>query len=246
MEMLLKILLGLRITSSPASLRTILLYLAFLAETKAYVSIINYLSAVWSLHKLNGIQHIEPSTFAIQMTLRGIHICKQAAPLRVEDLKLIFTHLDMDNSEDVAFWLAIILCFRGLLRKSNMVQKDLAVCLLDVMMFPWGLLLSVRRTKTISFRERVLSIPFHRMTGSIFCVFLFYILLLSLVTYPSRESQLISYMRNGSWVRGSFRWFSLKLTGISNMLSLSGVSTHSLRRGGASAMGDADFTLLQI
>ena len=41
----------------PASLDTVLLYIVFLADRLKYVSIINYLSALWVLHRINGIPH---------------------------------------------------------------------------------------------------------------------------------------------------------------------------------------------
>ena len=40
--------------------------------------------------------------------------------------------LDMSRSEDVAYWVSILLGFRGLLRKSNIVEEDMAVRVKDV------------------------------------------------------------------------------------------------------------------
>ena len=56
----------------PASLDTILLYLSHMSLSFKYVSIINYLSSVWTLHKLNGFLHIDKGTFELHVTLRGI------------------------------------------------------------------------------------------------------------------------------------------------------------------------------
>ena len=75
----------------PADLDTILLYLAFMASNFKYVSIINYLSAVWVLHKVNCFQHISPNCFEIRMTLRGIRrvlgdSANQARPLSSQEL----------------------------------------------------------------------------------------------------------------------------------------------------------------
>ena len=236
--------------SLPASMETILLYLAYLAESRSYVTIINYLSAVWSLHKLSGVPHLDPSSFEIQMTLKGIkrtlgdERC-QARPITVHELKLVFSTLDMSNSEDVAFWLALLICFRGLLRKSNVVEQDLALLYSDVDLTSWGLLIKLRRTKTITCKERVLVIPFVSI-ASVFCVRKSFLLLSSMVRYPSLDSQLVSYMRKGTWVRATYSWLRDKLAGISRTLGLSHVTSHSLRRGGATALADADFTLLQI
>ena len=235
----------------PAEMDTILLYLAYLAQTRSYITIINYLSAVWSLHKLNGLQHIDPSLFEIQMTLKGIKrvlgdVRTQAKPITVKELRLMFSTLDMSDSQDIAFWLSLLLCFRGLLRKSNVVEPGMAVLLSDMEVTPWGVMLNVRRTKTITCKERVLSIPFLALPSSIFCVKRFFLLLRLSVVYPSKDSQLISFMRGGRWIRASYNWLGDKLSGISRTLGLSHFTTHSLRRGSATALADADFTLLQI
>ena len=163
----------------PAALETVLLYLAYLADSKSYVTIINYLSAVWSFHRVNGVPHIDTSSFPIKMTLKGIHRTNrdsknQAAVLTVNDLHHIFTCLDLLQSEHVAFWLDGIFCFRGLLRKSKVVERDLALLVSDAMVQLWGLLIKVRRTKTITCRERVLEIPFNVLPSFIFCVCRFF------------------------------------------------------------------------
>ena len=72
-----------------------------------------------------------------------------------------------------------------------MVEPDLAVQLSDVVVFEWGVLLRVCRTKTISFKERVLTIPFVKIPTSIFCVYKCFHLLSLLVLFQSGHSQLI-------------------------------------------------------
>ena len=235
----------------PATLETILMYLAYLAESKAYNSIVNYLSAVWTLHKLNNFPHIDPSTFEIVITLRGIkrvlgNTTKEARPISVKELRRIFSSLDLLDSEDVALWLACILCFRGLLRKSNVCEVGLAVLISDVEFHDWGVLINVRRTKTISFRERVLQIPFNTLSDSIFCVNRFIRLLYTLVTYPSSDSQLVGYMQTDRWVRGSYSWLQRRLTKLCSELDLVRTTSHSFRRGCATSLADANFSVLDI
>ena len=141
----------------PASLDTVLLYLTFMAESFKYVSIINYLSALWVLHKLNGYPHVDPKSFEIYITLRGIRrtigdVSTQARPLTLVDLLSLYRSLDLSSSEDLALWVAILLCFRGLLRKSNVVEEGLALTRDGVFFFDWGVLIKLIRTKTIAFR----------------------------------------------------------------------------------------------
>ena len=199
----------------PAGLDTILLYIAFMAGQFKYVSLINYLSAVWVLHKVNGFSHIDPASFEIKMTLRGVRrsigdTSTQARPIPVSEVACMHMYLDMSLSEEVAFWLAVLLCYRGLLRKSNVVEEGLAVRVSDVTFHPWGLLLLVRHTKTISFSERVLEIPFVSLPGSSFCVKRYLLLLLEQIGSVS-DRQLISFRRSGVVVRGTYSWFSKKI-----------------------------------
>ena len=168
------------------------------------MSIINYLSAVWVLHKIYGYKHVDPKTFEIHMTLRGIlrslgDKVTQARPLSVHELLRIFNTLNLDSSEDLAFWCSILLCFRGLLRKSNVVEEGLALLVGDVEFYPWGVLVRIRRSKTISYKERVLEIPFSKLPASPFCVYTYLSALLTMVNH-SQEYQLISYVKIfGCW-----------------------------------------------
>ena len=235
----------------PATLEVILLYLTHLADRLCYSSITQYLSAVWILHKTLGLSHVDPKNFEIYMTLRGIRrvlgdTVTQARPASIQDLVAIYRLLDMSSSEDVAFWVAIVLCFRGLLRKSNVVEPGLAVTVFDMDIENWGLAIRLRRTKTISFKERVLYIPFVRIPGSIFCVLYYVSLLLSMLLLPSRTCQLVGFMRNGRWVRGSYSWYLSKLKSLCVRSGLDPMTTHSLRRGGASLLADSGFSLLDI
>ena len=133
-------------TVLPASSDTILSYLTYMTSSFKYVSIINYLSAVWVLHKMSGFKHIDSNSFEIYVTLRGIRhtigdVSKQARPLSVPELLLIYSNLNLRLSEDLALWCAIIMCFRGLFRKSNVVEEGIAVLAQDVSIYDWGVLI---------------------------------------------------------------------------------------------------------
>ena len=234
----------------PATLDTVLLYIVYLADRFKYVSIINYLSALWVLHKINGIPHVDPSSFEIKMTLKGVRrtigdVSIQARPISLGELRRIFSSLDLECSEDVAYWVALLLGFRGLLRKSNIVEEGLALLVSDVNVNDWGLLAVVRRSKTICFHEREMLIPFTIIRGSIFCVYTYVKLLLGLVSHTGNH-QLISYRRRGILVRGTYNWLRGRIKRSCEVLGLSTVTTHSLRRGGSTALMEAKIPLLDI
>ena len=91
----------------PASLDTVLLYLAHMADSFKYVSIVNYLSVLWVLHKVISHQHVDPKSFEIHVTLKGIRrtlgdTVHQARPISIQELCKIYSALNMSDSSDLA------------------------------------------------------------------------------------------------------------------------------------------------
>lgn len=84
-------------------------------------------------------------------------------------MRRIFLSLNMNVLEDIVFWLMLLAGFRGLLRKSNLCEQDLAVCVKDLVFCSWGTKLLIRRSKTITFGEQVFVVPFARINCSCFC-----------------------------------------------------------------------------
>ena len=235
----------------PASLDMMLLYVVHLADRLQYKSIQQYLGAVWILHEMSGLGHVDPYNFELMITMRGIKrslgdTTKQARPATLLDLVKIFHALDLSVSQDLAFWVALLLGFRALLRKSNLVEVDMSIKISDITWESWGLGISVRRTKTISFNERILYIPLVPIPASIFCVHYYLARLYSSVNYPKQDSQLIGYMSQGKYVRASYGWYSKKLSNLCVKLDLVMMSTHSMRRGGASLLAENGVSLVDI
>ena len=140
-----------------ARLYAVLLYVTYMASSFKFSSIQNYLSALWILHKIAGYSQIEPQSFELQITLRGSlgNTVTQARPVLVAELLEIHYFLNFTSLEDLAFWLVLIICFRGRLRKSNLVEVCLCLLVEDVFYFDRGVLFCLHHTKTIQFRERV-------------------------------------------------------------------------------------------
>ena len=233
----------------PATLDMLLLYVVHLADRLKYKSIQQYLGAVWILHDMASVEHLDPHVFELVITMRDVKrtigdTTKQARPATLMDLISIFQSLDMSTSEDVAFWVAVLMAFRGLLRKSNLVELDMSVKQSDVRVEAWGVGVTVRRTKTISYNERVLFIPFVPILGSIFCVCHFLAVLWGMVVYPKGDSQLVSHMSNGKWVRGTYGWYAKKLSKLCVVRGLEMLLSHSMRRGGASLLAENGISLV--
>lgn len=62
---------GLAVQPLPCSYQNLFLYIAFMARSFKYVTIINYVSAVRMLHKLYGFPSPPPDDFLVKSTLVG-------------------------------------------------------------------------------------------------------------------------------------------------------------------------------
>ena len=56
----------------PTSFRDVLRYIVYMASRLKYVSLTNYLVALWQLHKVNDFPHVDPLNFKVQCTIKGV------------------------------------------------------------------------------------------------------------------------------------------------------------------------------
>ena len=109
-----------------------------------------------------------------------------------------------------------------------------------------GGLLTLPHTKTIQYGERLLEIPFSKVPGSPLCVDHFVSRLVS-HTGVSGDQPLFQYKGNGRLRVMSYSTFSAELRRLTGVIKLDGkVSSHSLRRGGASYLSSIGFDLIDI
>lgn len=157
------------LTPVPAETLTVARFIVNLGLTCVFSTCNNYVSAIVSLQRFFGYDPQLRESFLIQLVLKGLgrNLGKQVNQkigLTPEQLLDIYKKLDFDNVNVLTKWAAIILAFRSLLRKSNIVPttyKDQSMVLMrsDVQFTDRGLLLNVRKTKTLQKREYVLQIP---------------------------------------------------------------------------------------
>ena len=88
----------------------------------------------------------------------------------------LHTQLDFTSSFDVSLWAVCLVAFYGMFRKSHLLpiaanqfnpSKQLTKA--NFKIFHWGLLITIRWSKTDQFRERVVEIPLPNIPGSKFC-----------------------------------------------------------------------------
>ena len=166
-------------TALPADMQTIVRFLVFLARDCKYSTINNYLSAVISLHKFYGYTAEFRDSFLVKLVMRGLRSQLgdskvQMQPFSVSQLRHIFVTSVITDTDSV-IWGAIMLSFRSLLRKSNIVpdiptKMQHVVRRHDLKFHDWGVMVSVRSSKTLRAEEYVLDIPIYYVSDPIFCV----------------------------------------------------------------------------
>lgn len=175
----------------------------------------------------------------------GRHLGKavsQKRGLTPKQLMSMYAKLDFHDINVITMWTAIIFSFRTLLRKSNVAQttlKDTGMVVLrsDIEFTVDGLIINVRKTKTLQRKEYVLKIPVRFISNKSLCA-------ASMVgshlyrTGFTREGPLFLVHKQGQWrpllYADLLRFIKecVKLIG----LPPEDVGLHSLRRSGAAWM----------
>ncbi|XP_031572485.1 uncharacterized protein LOC116306546, partial [Actinia tenebrosa] len=168
----------------PCKALHLLRYIVFLTRTLSPTSIPCYLNVIRILHLQYGFPNpLQEPLFKYQkeLLMRGIKRLKsnpaqQKLPITPTILKQLYGHLDIGNSMDATFWAACLVAFFSFFRKSNLLilsgnafdpQKHLRAG--DIRIYEWGLMLIVRWSKTIQYRNRILLVPVPRIDGSTLC-----------------------------------------------------------------------------
>lgn len=171
----------LKLAYVPISQRDLGRYIAYLSRRLSFSSVRQYLNVVRLLHLEAGRSNPLEGNWYISSILKGVRRVKgdhtsQKLPITLDILKKIFQTLNLRKSLDRAFWAACLVGFFSFFRKSNLlVQSHVAfdpsrhLCATDVQFTPAGAILSVRWSKVIQFREKVLEIPLPKIVNSPFC-----------------------------------------------------------------------------
>ena len=240
-----------QLTPYPCSVRQTCLYISFLARRLSYASIRQYLSALNNHLKDLDLEPINYGSHRLKKCLSGIRRSlgdtpKQAAPLLPKQLRLIF--ISMFNSRaQVALRAAMLVSFRALLRKCHVSDSDSALLRSDFEFYEWGMMVKVRKSKTIQYRERLHLIPVSKVEDRALCA----------VHWVRRHFREVAAHGNAHAFRlprgqgsvsmpYSFYLGSLKLLCVRAGLDPVVFSTHSLRRGGATYLRLCGATILEI
>ena len=165
----------------PVQVTTILRYLAFLsASGRAFGTIQNHISSIKHFHLLLGFAPGWDSAYLFQLALRGSKRLLGMAPFWklpiTSKLLLSMARLfNLGNPLHAAIWAFFWVAFFSFLHKSKLVADSLNAtsnmlphrC--DFVLATKGAFLQIRATKTIQFKQRILSIPLPFSPNSPLC-----------------------------------------------------------------------------
>lgn len=166
--------------SLPGSDLTIARFLLYKAKTVKFVTINNYLSAIISLHRFYGFLADYRDKYFIKMVLEGLKSIlgqevHQKMSLTPSELIKMHNFVSHKWSKDRVMWYSIVVSFRSLLRKCNLLPESVKadshhlILRRDVEKTEYGYCINVYSSKTIKHRERVLRIPLVHTPGSPLC-----------------------------------------------------------------------------
>lgn len=241
----------------PGEVLTIARFLVHLGSTCVYSTCNNYLSAVISLHKFMGHHDNFRDYYIIMLVLMGLgrrlgKNVQQKVGITPPQFLQMYSKLDLWDVNVLTKWSALILSFRSLLRKSNLVQTkqgdyDAIVLRSDVEFNNEGLVLHVRKTKTLQKKEYVLRIPVLYNNSPCFCA------ASMLASHLARTSQVKSgplflMYRGGLWKPLLYKELLSFLKECVTKINLnpSDVGLHSMRRSGASYLHSIGVSLVDI
>ena len=154
-----------------------------------------------------------------------------------------FSKLNVQSCLDSTFWVAFLVAIFSFFRKPNLLIPSVRqfdplrhLCALDVPFTPQGVVLTVRWSKVMQFRERVLRIPLPRISKSVFCPSTAILRLSFDCPLPSSQTPLFRYIEGSLSLALTQPPFTSTLRSILQSLGIPATkySDHSFHSGGPS------------
>ena len=227
-----------RVQPYPCDEDQVCMYMSYLARRLSYSSVRQYLSGLNNHLKEMGCEPIAYNGYKVKCCMTGIRRTlgdapRQASPLLPGHLRRIFAIM-LGTPGHVALRAAMLVSFRALLRKSHVTLSECTLERRDIEFYRWGMMLKVRRSKTIQFKERTHLIPVSYVQDRELCAV--HWLKVHLRQLPSGRSEAAFRLPRGAGSTPmSYTYYlsALKLLCARAGLEPSLFTTHSLRRGGA-------------
>ena len=144
-------------------------------------SIKNYINGVRVYHLFMNVQFPDISHVSLQLTYKGLskllfYSPHQAPPITPEILLKIRSLLDPSSIFQTSLWCLFLFCFYMMCRKSSIVpptktafDSNKFLSRNDVVCTPFGLLVTLKYSKTNQHGDNNVVIPLHANPGSSLC-----------------------------------------------------------------------------
>ena len=224
-------------------------YVVFLSRTLRPTSISSYLNVIRIIHLEAGLSNPLQQNWLVDSVIKGIKRelgtpPSKKLPITPQILQCMVKKLDLQKTQDLAFWAACLCAFFCFFRKSTLLPKsvcqfnsDKDLTRKDVKFMEQFAVLTVKQSKTLQFGDRSLQIPLPRITSSVLCPVTALEKLFAIGKVIPLSAPLFSYPDKGDDYRIiTHSSFVSKLRSVLHAcdMNTSAYSGHSFRRGGAS------------
>ena len=235
----------------PCSPHQVCLYISFLARKLKFTSIRNYLSGL-NDHLLSlNLKGIDYTNYEFKSCMSGIRLTlgvgsRQAEPLLPANLLAMFLNM-FDTLGHTAVRAAMLLSFRGLLRKSHVTNSAFALRRRDFTFSSWGMSIEIIRSKTIAYGQPSLCLPIVKLENSRLCAVHWTKTHFHQCPAPD-DAQAFRMPKNGNSVPLEYDFYLkvIKMLCLKAGLDPKLFSSHSLRRGGATYLSMVGLPIDQI
>jgi hypothetical protein len=232
--------------AAPASTQTLCTYVAFLGRSFVSVtSVRNYVNGVKLWHLLQGLP-FPPTPFPVKLTLRGLskrlfHQAHQARAMGPQDLVIMWRVLQFHCPIDCTVYCMFVFAFFLMARKSTLFPPTRAQfssskypCRGDVSFTPFGLLITLKYSKTNQFGFSNYSVPLVPLPSSPLCPVRAFSLMCARVPAPP-SAPLFTFPSAGEYPPVTHAVFLSHLRRVLRQANIppTTFTGHSFRRGGA-------------
>lgn len=245
--------------SLPAQETTVARFLFYMSLSCTYTTVNNYLSAIMVLHRFFGFEANYRDSYYIKLLLTGINTNSPAGRgpkdcLTPTQLKLMYSNIDFKDINHHTMWACVMLGFRSLLRKSNLVPNSAnelshVIRRSDIYFTSEGARVRVRSSKTRRRNESDLIIPISfTRNAPYFCAASMLATHISRIPRQPDDPLFYKIDKTGKWTPLLYRDLLSFIKGLASSIQKnpSELGTHSLRRSGATFLSQIGIPLHEI
>lgn len=211
-------------------------------------SVFTYYQAVIFAHKSLGLEAppashpLLKSIFLGQLNAPG-RAPVPKDPLRPADIRILASVVNINSEIEVIVWVAMLTMFRALLRVSHVIKSPHTLLRKDISFHKWGVVICVRSAKNMRPSSSGVSIPIVLGSSESICPVRWLKYLVEKFPRPPDAP----FFSSARWPFVTYYSFRKVFKFLCASADLSGnLASHSLRRGGASALAELGVPIADI